>query len=183
VLFQSWKGRCAGEAGAASAAAAANSLAGLANATSGVGAKVDGTTSAVNGLGGKLDAITNAINNKPVGGGSGEQSSCGPGDESCAGAATGQPGDYVTADPKTVGEVVSNFKIGVQAVPILSAANGFFTFTGGNSCPVWTVPATDYWDTLTFDAHCSGALANALSVGGTLLLAVYAFAAFKWAML
>jgi len=44
---------------------------------------------------------------------------------------------------------------------------------------VWTVPATEFWDTLTFSAHCSGELADALFLGGFLALAIAARTAFK----
>ena len=31
---------------------------------------------------------------------------------------------------------------------------GIPTIASNNTCPVWTIPSTDYWSAMTIDSHC-----------------------------
>lgn len=83
---------------------------------------------------------------------------------------------------KTVGSVFNTFRSRVGASPIISAVDSFFTVNVGGACPVFTVPASDYWDSMTLDQHCSGGIAQSLSYIGWVLLAGAAIGAAIWAL-
>lgn len=129
---------------------------------------------------------TNAgdTNSGEPGDGSGDGSGDGEGDGD--GEGPGAPsegvGDIYEGEGRTVADAFGEFKTRVMAAPIMGAGTQFLTVSVSGSCPVFTVPATDYWDVLTFDYHCSGALADALALGAYLLLAVAAYTAFKVAL-
>lgn len=110
-------------------------------------------------------------------GGDGE----GEGEE--AGSPSSGLGDLYEGNGKTVGDVVGEFRTRMENAPIASAATGFLTVSVANSCPVWTVPATDYWNEMVLNYHCTGQLAESLALGGWVVLALAAWAAFRWAFL
>lgn len=110
------------------------------------------------------------------GDGSGDGEGDGEGEGGGAGPGVG---DLYEGTGRTVGNAFSDFKTRVSASPLLSVGTNFLTVTTSSSCPVFVLDATYYWDSMTFDYHCQGELANALALGGWLILAIAAFAAFK----
>ncbi len=77
----------------------------------------------------------------------------------------------------TVEKVYSEFEQRVKKAPIIDATKRFFTVSVGGSCPVFTVPATAFWEAMTFDLHCSGVIYALLQLIGWVLLAMAAYRA------
>jgi hypothetical protein len=98
------------------------------------------------------------------------------------GSAQGSADGTYESDGKSVSDVMGTAASALRSVPIVHAGENFFTVSVGGSCPVWQVPQSAYYEAMTFDYHCQGTLAEMLSYGGYLLLAVYAYAAFKIAV-
>jgi len=115
-----------------------------------------------------------------LGGGSGNGEGDGDGDG--AGGVGDGAGDFYTSNGKTVSDVFQTFKARVSASPLIDAVQGFFTVSAGGACPTFTVPASEYWEAMTYDAHCSGDFLAALQAIGWVLMAVAALAAAYWAL-
>ena len=115
-----------------------------------------------------------------LGGGSGNGEGDGDGDG--AGGVGDGAGDFYTSNGKTVSDVFQAFKARVSASPLIDAVQGFFTVSAGGACPTFTVPATEYWKAMTYDAHCSGDFLAALQAIGWVLMAVAGLAAAYWAL-
>lgn len=116
----------------------------------------------------------------PDGPGQGDE---GDGDGDGPGSPGGGLGDLYEGEGKTVSDVVTEYQTRIENAPIRAATTGFLTVSLGGSCPTFSVPATDFWNEMTFAYHCNGALADALSLGGWVILAVAAYAAFRMAFL
>lgn len=116
-----------------------------------------------------------------LGGGSGNGDGDGDGDDGAGGVGDGA-GDFYTSNGKTVSDVFQAFKARVTASPLIDAVQGFFTVSAGGACPTFTVPASEYWEAMTYDAHCSGDFLAALQAIGWVLMAVAALAAAYWAL-
>jgi hypothetical protein len=114
--------------------------------------------------------------NDPGAGGDGKDTSKDP-------KPTGGPGPGLgrlyEAKTDTAASVYSDFKARMAAAPIANAATGFFTAPSGGGCPTWTIPATDWYGSMSFDAHCGGAFGAILGYCGFLVLAAAAFGAFR----
>ena len=115
-------------------------------------------------------------------GGAGTGTGTGDADKTGAGAPGGGPGDLYTVSGDTVASSYAEFRSRVEGAPIASAGSGFFTAPQGGGCPTWTLPATEWYATMTFDAHCGGAFGAILGYCGYLVLAAAAFAAFRIAI-
>ncbi|SBV35994.1 putative Phage-related protein [uncultured Stenotrophomonas sp.] len=113
-----------------------------------------------------------------LGGGGGN----GDGDDDGAGGVGDGAGDFYASNGKTVSDVFQAFKARVSASPLIDAVQGFFTVNTGGACPTFTVPASEYWEAMTYDAHCSGDFLAALQAIGWVLMAVAALAAAYWAL-
>lgn len=110
------------------------------------------------------------------GGGDGDGDGDGPG-------GTGEGvGDLYSKSDKTVASVFATFKTRVAESPLIAAVQDFFTVSVGGSCPTFTVPASAYWQSMTYDGHCSGNFLAALRAIGWVLMAVAALAAAYWAL-
>lgn len=120
------------------------------------------------------------------GSGSGLGNGSGNGDGDGEGDGAGPPGsaagDLYTANGKTVASVFSAFRTRVGESPLIGAVQGFFTVHGGGACPTFTVSASAYWESMTYDAHCSGEFLSALRAIGWVLMAIAALAAAYWAL-
>lgn len=120
-------------------------------------------------------------------GGSGDGTGSGNGDgEGGDGDGAGAPGqgvgDLYTNSGKTVAGVFGEFKARVGNSPLIAATRAFFTVNASGGCPVFTVPASAYWESMTYDAHCSGDFLAALRSIGWVLMAIAALAAAYWAL-
>ncbi|WP_454765336.1 hypothetical protein [Cupriavidus campinensis] len=104
------------------------------------------------------------------------------------GTATFNGGDAALYDKKTktFAEVLANFQKTLNDAPWMQAAKGFFTVSfGAAACPQWTV-AANHWVTVPLDAgayFCSQTAMVLYGLGGAIVLAVAAWAAFRIAFL
>lgn len=118
------------------------------------------------------------------GDGSGEGS--GEGEGEGEGSGPGGPGsgvgDLYSSEGKTVAGVFGEFKARVGESPLISAIRDFFTVNAGGACPVFTLSASTYWESMTYDGHCSGDFLAALRAIGWVLMAIAALAAAYWAL-
>lgn len=103
----------------------------------------------------------------------------GEGDGDGPGGVGAGVGDLYEGDGDTVGSVFSAFVGRIEGAPIMGSMSGFISVTVGGGCPAFTVPGTYFWEPMSIEHHCSGPLASALSMGGALLLAIAAFAAWR----
>ncbi|MBH1408157.1 hypothetical protein I5U08_01380 [Stenotrophomonas maltophilia] len=115
-------------------------------------------------------------------GGGGTGPGPGPGEGDGDGDGPGAPGEdggplYEHDKNLTIPKVYAEFEQRVKKAPIIDATKRFFTVSVGGSCPVFTVPASAYWEAMTFDLHCSGAIFALLQLIGWVLLAMAAYKA------
>ena len=124
--------------------------------------------------------------NSGSGSGSGLGNGNGNGDDEGDDDGPGGPGagvdDLYTPTDKTIASVFAAFKARVGESPLVDAIDGFFTVNASGGCPTWTVPASEYWDSMTWDKHCSGDMLNSLQAIGFVLMAIAAFLAAIWAL-
>jgi len=118
------------------------------------------------------------------GGGTGPGPGPGPGEGD--GDGPGQPGSdgdaLYESEGKTVEKLYDDFAERVSKAPIIDATKSFFEISVSASCPVFTFPATPYWDAMTFDFLCKPEIVAILQLLGWLLLAFAAFHAIKIAL-
>lgn len=118
------------------------------------------------------------------GGGTGPGPGPGPGEGD--GDGPGQPGGdgdaLYESEGKTVEKLYDDFAERVSKAPIIDATKSFFEISVSASCPVFTFPATAYWDAMTFDFLCKPEIVAILQLLGWLLLAFAAFHAIKIAL-
>ncbi len=110
----------------------------------------------------------------------------GPGPGEGDGDGPGQPGGDGDAlykpEGKTVEKLYDDFAERVSKAPIIDATKSFFEISVSASCPMFTFPATPYWDAMTFDFLCKPEIVAILQLLGWLLLAFAAFHAIKIAL-
>lgn len=118
------------------------------------------------------------------GGGTGPGPGPGPGEGD--GDGPGQPGGdgdaLYESEGKTVEKLYDDFAERVSKAPIIDATKSFFEISVSASCPIFTFPATAYWDAMTFDFLCKPEIVAILQLLGWLLLAFAAFHAIKIAL-
>lgn len=118
------------------------------------------------------------------GGGTGPGPGPGPGEGD--GDGPGQPGGdgdaLYESEGKTVEKLYDDFAERVSKAPIIDATKSFFEISVSASCPIFTFPATAYWDAMTFDFLCKPEIVAILQLLGWLLLAFAAFRAIKIAL-
>ncbi len=90
-----------------------------------------------------------------------------------------------TKKDKTYQQVLQGFVNRVQAMPWYTATVGFFNVSiSGGSCPHWAVPATRWNPALDMNPYvCSSTMTALYAMGGYVVLAVAAWAAFRIAFL
>jgi len=99
------------------------------------------------------------------------------------GGVVGGLGDLYTPSTDTVSSVVGEFKAGVAASPVVASVPSFFSVGSvGGSCPVWTVPESDWLPAQTFDFYCKPELADLLDMARFVLLIGCAYVAWRIAM-
>jgi len=110
----------------------------------------------------------------------------GPGPGEGDGDGPGQPGGdgdaLYESEGKTVEKLYDDFAKRVSKAPIIDATKSFFEISVSASCPIFTFPATAYWDAMTFDFLCKPEIVAILQLLGWLLLAFAAFHAIKIAL-
>ncbi len=54
----------------------------------------------------------------------------------------------------TLTETANSFKAAVLGTDIVQSVSGLTQIPSQSSCPVWTIPATDYWSAMPMNIHC-----------------------------
>lgn len=110
--------------------------------------------------------------------------------EACEGAGNGFGGPEPTADflftpdnEKTYAGVIQKFRDDMAGTDFVQAVNGYFSVTASGTCPIWTktIPFIDV--TLTIDQFCTPEVAGMLQVMKGVLLVIFGFVAFRYAVL
>lgn len=117
-------------------------------------------------------------------GGSGDGSGEGEGEGDDGWGEPGQGvGDLYEGTDKTIGGLMGNFFNQAKSAPVMQGVTNFMGVTsGGGQCPVFTVPATQFWDSMTFDGHCGGTWLQLLMACGWVALALSAYFAVRIAV-
>ncbi len=89
------------------------------------------------------------------------------------------PGELYGGTNLTMAGMVSEYYGKVSNTPMLNSVRSFMMVQGGGSCPVFALGATQWTPSLTFDAHCSGTVYNALLAMGWVLFAIVAYFAIR----
>lgn len=93
-------------------------------------------------------------------------------------------GDLYESKGLSLSQVWSDFSIKVSYSPIVSASGSFFSIPYlSSSCPVWTLPATDYYPSISIDILCNSVVTISLQLAGLIVLIVSAWVAFRIAVL
>lgn len=117
-----------------------------------------------------------------TGGGSGDGDGDDDGEDDEAGGVGEAPGDFYKPTELTVSSLMGEYYTKVSNTPVLGAIKSFMVVNGGGSCPVFSMPATQWTPALSFDAHCSGTVYSVLQTMGWVLLAIVAFFAVRIAV-
>lgn len=116
-------------------------------------------------------------------GGSGDGSGEGEGDGDDWGEPGAGVGDLYEGTDKTVAGLVGQFWDQARAAPVFQGVTNFMGINAaGGACPVFTLPASDFWNTMTFDAHCSGTWLALLQAMGWVVFAIASYVAVRIAV-
>lgn len=98
---------------------------------------------------------------------------------------SGPEGTLYEKKTKTFEDVLTKFKNTVSAAPWMVAAKGFFTVNiAGGTCPQWSVAASEWLPAMDAGPYvCSQTMITLYQLGGVIVLAVAAWAAFRIALL
>lgn len=89
-----------------------------------------------------------------------------------------------TAKGKTFAEVWNTFILTIKNAPLVSSGSRFLSVGSiSSNCPTWTIPATDYNPAVPITIQCSSEVSSGLRIAGYILLIVFAWVAFKIAIL
>lgn len=102
-------------------------------------------------------------------------------DAGCGGDPAGI-GSLYTAKDKTMSGVLTGHTNAIKASAFGSAVGGFFSVSGGGSCPTFSQPLAYFKTTITIDQFCSPFATTALALFKTALLLVASFFAFRVAV-
>lgn len=91
--------------------------------------------------------------------------------------------DLYDPEDKTFTGTWDAFKADIEGTAIVGAVDGFFTVTTSGTCPVITLPSSQWWDGVSSDMLCVGATADIMGFIGYFMLSLAAFTAVKWALM
>ncbi len=114
--------------------------------------------------------------------GDGDGEGDGDGDGNDPGGVGEGLGDLYTDSDLTLTGLVSEYYGKVSETPFLGSIKSFVTVNGGGSCPVFTMPATQWNNAMTLDSHCSGAFLAALQACGWVLFGIASYFAVRIAV-
>lgn len=90
---------------------------------------------------------------------------------------------YEKKTEKTVESVITDFKTRLADSALGASVDDFFDITISGSCPVWSVTIPYLDATVDIDHFCSDAASNMLNIAGSVLMIVFAYSAFRIAIL
>lgn len=79
-------------------------------------------------------------------------------------------------DAPTFSESSDRLQLAITSNPTIQAVTTVPSIASNNTCPVWTIPATDYWQAMPIDSHCQ-ILDDHRSLLSMLFIAVWTLAA------
>ena len=95
----------------------------------------------------------------------------------------GSLGNLYTPTGDTTASAVADFKANIQQAPLSAAVSGFFSVGSvGGSCPVWTLPESQWNPPMTFDFYCRPELSDILDGAKVVVLIACAYMAWRVAM-
>lgn len=83
---------------------------------------------------------------------------------------------------KTIGSLLTDFYNQLTGTQVMQSITNFMQADGGGSCPVFTLAASEFWNSMTVDMHCSGAFYAFLQACGWVIFAMAAYIAVKIAL-
>ncbi|MGB1835806.1 DUF948 domain-containing protein, partial [Marinobacter adhaerens] len=111
--------------------------------------KIDGTNQRLDKVGKGIDAVNKNMNE---GLGTANQT-LGQINEKLDGPDSGYSTDGL-GDAPTFQESTERLQTSIATNPTIQAVTTIPTIASNNTCPVWTIPSTDYWSAMTIDSHC-----------------------------
>jgi hypothetical protein len=111
--------------------------------------KLDGTNQRLDKVGKGIDAVNKNLNE---GLGTANQT-LGQINEKLDGPDNGYNTDGL-GDAPTFQESTERLRNSIATNPTIQAVTTIPTIASNNTCPVWTIPSTDYWSAMTIDSHC-----------------------------
>jgi hypothetical protein len=112
-----------------------------------------------------------------------------PRDSLCGGSGDGEGdgeaapiGDLYAKKDDTFQAVLTRHRDGLLATGIGAAVGGFFTVSGGGTCPTYTANIPYIEASITFDQLCTSFASDALSIMRIAVLLVFGFFAFRIAV-
>lgn len=116
-----------------------------------------------------------------IGQGPGNSDGTGEGEDG-EGPGTPSPGisdDLYERDGRTLEQLYDEYRARVDNAPIVQALDGIFSPPQGGSCPIFSLPASAYWEAMVFDFHCREPLSDILALMGWVVLALAAYLAVR----
>lgn len=117
-----------------------------------------------------------------TGTGDGDGDGEGEGDDDGAGQAGEGVGDLYEGTDKTAASLAEQWFNQVSNTPILQGMTSFMTVSGGGSCPVISLQASQWWEAMSYTAHCSGDFLSYLRAAGWLIFAIACYFAVRIAV-
>ncbi|SNC76940.1 hypothetical protein SAMN04487881_3690 [Marinobacter sp. es.048] len=111
--------------------------------------KIDGTNQRLDKVGKGIDAVNKNLNE---GLGTANQT-LGQINEKLDGPESGYSTDGL-GDAPTFQESTERLQTSIANNPTIQSVTTIPTIASNNTCPVWTIPSTDYWSAMTMDTHC-----------------------------
>lgn len=116
------------------------------------------------------------------GDGNGSGPGTGPGDGDGDGDGEGSTlpeGEMWKAPKDTMQSVFDEFYDKAKKTKAVDGITNFLKVSGGGSCPTFTLPASMFWRSMTYSAHCSGDFLAMLQLCGFVIFAFAAYAAVR----
>lgn len=118
------------------------------------------------------------------GDGNGSGPGTGPGDGDGDGDGDGEgstlpEGEMWKAPKDTMQSVFDEFYDKAKKTKAVDGITNFLKVSGGGSCPTFTLPASMFWRSMTYSAHCSGDFLAMLQLCGFVIFAFAAYAAVR----
>ncbi len=111
--------------------------------------KLDGTNNRLDKLGKGVDAVNDNLNE---GLGTANQT-LGQINDKLDGPDSGYNTDGL-GDAPTFQESTERLQTSIASNPTIQAVTTIPNIASNNTCPVWTIPSTDYWQAMPIDSHC-----------------------------
>lgn len=117
-----------------------------------------------------------------TGSGTGSGDGNGNDDGNSPGGSGAGVGELYEGTDKTVLGIMQGFKSHIEASNFGSSVTSFMSVQGGGACPAINITASEWWDAMSFTAHCEGAFLAFLRAVGYVIFAMACYIAIKIAV-